>query len=437
MTNQKAANCSSAFQTAGEIFPDGAVIELLRDLASPEHLTLVRRQAGTLQLKPEVSHADRTYEPMHVNRSVSKAIRFPTRVATPEPTRKLFTAVHKLFSSRLGQLDSCVTAMVFAVFASWMSPLLPMAPILSIFAPAGSPKDSALQLLGVLCRRPLRLAGLKRGELLRVPMSLQPTLLLDETDLRPAMQSILEAGTQKGSYVPSSDGMRDLFGPKIVCSRKPLLGTELEAHALRIALIPVSEPLPILDTKVQEDLAEEFQARFLGYFLGNCGSVQIPKFDVGGLAPPFQGLARAFGAAVVGDEELQAKIIPLLSVQDEEIRSNRASAFDSVVVEAGLFFIHQGGWSKVRAESTAEKVEAIYKGRGSDREVSPESVGWAWKRLRIPSGRINRAGNGIELTVPTCRLIHQLAISFGVRAIQGGPRDDCRFCRELEKQPKT
>ena len=32
--------------------------------------------------------------------------------------------------------------MVFTVFASWMSPVLPIAPILSIFAPAGSPKKS-------------------------------------------------------------------------------------------------------------------------------------------------------------------------------------------------------------------------------------------------------------------------------------------------------
>ncbi len=259
---------SSATPTAGEIFTDGAVIELLRDLASPEDLTLVRRQAGISESKPKLSHAGRTYEPMRVNRSLSKAIRFPTRVATPEPTRKLFTTVHKLFSSCLGQLDSCVTAMVFAVFASWMSPVLPMAPILSIFAPAGSPKDPALQLLDLLCRRPLRLAGLKRGELLRVPMSLQPTLLLDEPDLQPAMQSILEAGTHRGSYVPSSDGMRDLFGPKIVCSRKPLLGTELETDVLRVALIPVSGPLPILDTKMQAGARRRISGQISQLFYG-------------------------------------------------------------------------------------------------------------------------------------------------------------------------
>jgi hypothetical protein len=344
----------------------------------------------------------------------------------------LFSDVHELLRRRLAQLDSVITAMLFAIFASWLSPVLPMAPILSIFAPAGSPKNLTLQLLALLFRHPLRLTGLKRGDLLRVPMSLQPTLILDEPDLRPAMQSILQASAHRGSYVSNGDGVQDLFGPKIICSRKPHFGTELEAEVLRVALIPASGQVPILDQKEQESLAEEFQARFLGYYLRSFGNVQIPKFDVSDLAQPIQELARAFGAAVVGDEDLQSKILPLLKVKDEEIRADRASALESVVVEAGLFFIHQGGSSTVRAGSAAKKVEAIFKGRGSDQKVSPEQVGWAWKRLGIPSGRINRAGNGIELTVATSRLIHQLAISFGVRAIQGGLRTDCRYCGELE-----
>ena len=62
----------------------------------------------------------------------------------------------------------------------------------------------------------------------------------------------------------------------------------------------------------------------------------------------------------------------------------------------------------------------------------PESVWWAIRRLGIPSGRINKAGNGIELNVSTCRLIHTLAQSHGVRAMQGGLPSDCRYCRELQ-----
>ena len=420
----------SAIQTAGEIFSDGTIIEILRDPASPAGFSLVRSQQGVLDLKPAQSHAGRMYAPIRVERSVSEAVCFPTWVAPAESTKKLFTDVHALLRRYLAQLDSCITSMVFTVFASWMSPVLPIAPILSIFAPAGSPKNLALQMLGMLCRRPLRLAGFRRSDIPRVPTPLHPTLLLDEPDLRHEMQTLLQSSTHRGTGIISSHGIVDFYGPKIICSRKLPQGTALETDALRIALIPVAGQQP--DKKAEAEIAEEFQSRFLSYFLRNSGGVQIPSFDVSQFSLPVQDLARAFGAAIVGDSELQQGVLPLLSVRDEEIRADRASAFDSIVLEAVLSFIHEDGWTKVRIDKLAEKVSAIYKGRGFDQEPSAESVGWAVKRLGIPSGRINRSGNGLTLNVSTCRLVHKLALSHGVRAMQGGFFNDCRYCRELE-----
>ena len=135
---------------------------------------------------------------------------------------------------------------------------------------------------------------------------------------------------------------------------------------------------------------------------------------------------------VIGDAEVQARILPLLKIQNEELRADRARTFESVVLEAFLSFIHEGGWSKVRTDNVAQRVAAIYKGRGSDQAPSPEAVGWAIRRLGIPSGRINRAGNGVELNVSTSRSIHKkLAQAHGVRAMEGGLRMDCRYCEEL------
>jgi hypothetical protein len=432
VARQRRRAADSPIQTAGEFFADGTAIEILRNPASPEEFILVRSQQGVLDLKPAVWHAGREYVPIRVEGSVSKAVRFPTRVAPPESTKKLFTDVHALLHRYLAQLDPCITAMVFTIFASWMSPVLPIAPILSIFAPAGSPQNLALQMLGMLCRRPLRLAGFRRSSILRVPSALQLTLLLDEPDLRPEMQTLLQSSTHRGTGIITNHGILEFYGPKIICSRKLPQGTALETDALRIALIPVAGQLQPLDKSAEAEFADEFQSRFLSYFLRNSSRLQIPSFDVSQFSLPMQDLARAFGAAMVGDGELQQKILPLLGVQDEEIRADRASAFDSIVLEGILFFIHQGGWTKLRIDKLAEEVSAIYRGRGIDEEPSAERVGWAVKRLGVPSGRINRAGNGLTLDVSTCRLVHELALSHGVRAMQGGFFSDCRYCRELE-----
>ena len=437
MAPQSRRETDVSIQTAGEVFCDGTAIELLRDSSNPEGFSLVRSQQGVLDQKPVLSHAGRVYAPVRAEQSVSKAVCFPTRVAPPESTRKLFTDVHDLLRRHLAQLDPCITAMVFTIFASWMSPVLPIAPILLIFAPAGSPKNLVLQMLGMLCRHPLRLVGLRRGNIPRLPMPLQPTLLLDEPDLRPEMQTMLQSSTHRGTRIISGHGIAEFYGPKIICSRKLPQGTALETDALRIALIPVAGQLPPLDNRAEGEIAEEFQARFLGYFLRNSSRVQIPSFEVSQFSLPVQDLARVFGAAIVADGDLQQRILPLLSIQDEEIRADRASAFFSIVLEAILSFIHQGGWTKVRSNELAKKVSAIYKGRGFDEESSPESVGWAVRRLGIPSGRIDRAGNGIDLSASTCRLVHKLAQSHGVRAMQGGLLSNCRFCRELQLSSRS
>ena len=140
----------------------------------------------------------------------------------------------------------------------------------------------------------------------------------------------------------------------------------------------------------------------------NFNNVAVPKFDVSHLRQPLQLVAQTLGSAVVGDEKLQAKILPILAIQNEEECAENARSFDCVVIEALLFFVHEGQQSKVRAQEVAEKVSLIYEGRGFQRTVSAESVGSTIKRLRIPSGRIDRAGNGVELTADVCRQVQRL-----------------------------
>src|SRR5580704_7102246 len=94
------------------------------------------------------------------------------------------------------------------------------------------------------------------------------------------MQSILVAAAHRGAYVPSRGGVRELFGSRIILSSKSPLATSLEADGLHVALIPVSGQLPTLDKKAEEQIAADFQSRFLGYFLRNFNSAQIPNFDV-------------------------------------------------------------------------------------------------------------------------------------------------------------
>jgi len=422
---------NGVIQTCGEFFADGSVLELVRAHAQPPEVKLLHWNGKVLEVAAYVAGGGVKYAPAPIEQNLKKVLRLPTRVAPPETTEQLFTAVHGLLTHHLGQLESCITPLVCAVFVSWMSPVLQFAPIVYIFAPAGSPGNLTLRLLDLVCRRSIHLVGLRRGDVARLPMGLRPTLLLQEPDLRPEMQMILQSSTHRGARIMSSHGLLEFYGPKVIISHKLSGGVAPQNEAIRAALIPVTGQLPTLDKKMAEEIAEDFQARFLGHFLRNAGNAQSAKFDASQFTLPIQDIAQTLGAALMGDSDVQKRILPMLGVQDEEIRADRARAGDAVVVEASLSFIHQGGWTKVRSGTIAERVGAIFKGRGCDLRPSAECVGRALKRLRVPSGRIGSAGNGIEFTVPTCQLIHALAVSYGVRAMPGAVRSGCKYCHGL------
>ena len=417
-------------RTTGQIFPGGTVIELMRNTINPGTV-LLRWKKEHFEMADHVEYSGATYSAAPISPSITRALRLPARIGPPETTEVLFGDLHAFFTSRSGQLDSCVTPLVFAVFTSWLSPVLPIAPILSIFAPPGSPKTRILQLLDMVCAPSLHSRPYAEQNV-APSMVAWPTLCSTNPIQNPGCKRFCAPRPTRHARCrrPRHFGY---FGPKIIVSGRPLYGVSLEGDVLRVALTPILGNLPPLEKGEEEQVAEEFQARFLGYFLRNFGSVQVPDFDVSELALPVQGVAQALGSAVVGNKELQAGILPMLAVQDEEARAARACSLDSVVLESIFFFIHVDGWSKVRTQNLAEKVTEIYKGRGSDRaDVSAESAGWAIKRLGIPSGRIDKAGNGVELTNEVCRLVHRLAVSYGVRAMQSGFRQGCRYCEELQ-----
>jgi hypothetical protein len=187
--------------TAGRILRDGAILELLRDPGPPFRIKLLCWDKRVLQTGPQILHSGQSYELPDVETSIARALRLPTGVAPAEAAGKLFDDVAELFRERLGQLENCAKLLTSGIFASWFSPVLSMAPIIWILVPPGSPKHQLLQLLGTLCRRPLRLVGLTRGDLRSLPLSIQPTLLLDEPDVRPAVLSILSASAHRGSYI--------------------------------------------------------------------------------------------------------------------------------------------------------------------------------------------------------------------------------------------
>jgi hypothetical protein len=435
MSTFKRPNEAINFVASTRSFPDGTLFELVRT-ANSEIFNLLSWRGKVLKVSDQIQRHGERYAPIQIDPCVSRVLRLPRGVAPPEKTQDLFNATHSLFSRHLDQPECCITQLVAIVFASWLFDRLPMAPLLWIVASRATSAFATLQLLNLVCRRPLLLVGINRGDMRSLPLCLQPTLLLNEPNLSSAMQRILISSTREGINFPSSHGFLNLFGPKIVCSRSFPSDSQLQSDALQIVLVPTARDITYLDAKLREEIANENQDRFFGYRLRNFNNVQVRDLDAGcRLTPPMRELARSLGGAIVGDEELQQRVVSTFASQDEQFRAERANSTDAVLIEILLDSSHEIGRRNLRSCELAQRVNALHGGRASEQMISAETAGWKMKSLGLATGRIDSAGNGLELTESARRLIHQLAATYEVLSLQSaGFAPECKLCNEIRAQ---
>jgi hypothetical protein len=135
---------------------------------------------------------------------------------------------------------------------------------------------------------------------------------------------------------------------------------------LKIPLMPTRSGIAVLDDGAEQAIAEEFQARMLGFRLRRLQNGHVPKLDFGDLTSPGQDLARALDGAFAGDTRIMPLLMPLLQAQDGQLRIDRANTIDSILIEALLASDHEGQSREIRSQEYAERVNLIFRGRGAE-----------------------------------------------------------------------
>ena len=418
--------------TYGEALPNGTVLELVRDPASGE-LRLLIWDGLTASVAPRFEFNGHIYVPATLDPTVMRAVRLPERVDSYASTRELFDDVCRLVTHFTDLSEKFIAHAGYFIFGTCLVDCVAVAPFLSIVAPATAPGWALLRLLALLCRRPLVLGELSPASLCTLPMQLRPTLLVDAVSLSAPLQRLLRASNSQGLYVPRGGKPLDLFCAKAVCSQEPLDDPSLVGLALQIALAPTRRELPLLDREVSERIAGEFQSKLLMYRLANLPKVSAPAFDVGELTAPMQDLARALGACVVGDDELQLRVVSLLREQDRGLRVERSTGLRAVLLEALLFCCHEEDRSAVMSGELGEIVNTIWAGRGDSQRTTPESVGWKLRALGLQRESISGTGNGLRFTNEMRARIHELAWADDILSVRRGGKQGCRHCEELNK----
>jgi hypothetical protein len=259
--------------------------------------------------------------------------------------------------------------------------------------------------------------------------TLSPTFLFDEPNLSRRAERLLYATNNSGRFAFGNGRITDVFSAKVICSREPLRDALLASQALEITLSPAGRQIPFLEDSVCERIADEFQSKLLQYRLTNLGRIRTPEIDVSELTVPMQDLARALGACVIDDEELQLGVVRLLRERGDDAHFDSSTELGSAILEGLLFCCHSEGRSQVLSGELADIVNLIWTKRGEGRKTTPESVGWKLRTLGLRTEPLNGAGKGLRLTEAIRAKIHSLAKGYRVPSLRQAAQAECPHCK--------
>jgi hypothetical protein len=418
-------------RTGAKTFSDGVTLDLIADRDGKTNFIVWDGKCA--KAMPQFVHDGARHVPLLIDPSIMRSLHLPRDSADYGSTRKLFDKISSLISRVTQAGEALVQLSSFFVFATWVGDTLPVAPFLWIVSPPTTSSAPLEQVLGLLCRRALVVSSSSLGEFYSLTGDLHPTFLTKVFQPTRRFLDLLSKSTRRGALMAAGGKAIDATCAKAVFAREPLRDSSSAGFPLELALSPTRNYIPLLDSSEAQQIAAEFQAQLLRYRLRNLAKVGAPEIDLSQFTVPVQEIAYSLGACIVGDDELQARIVPLLEPVDAEIQVTRASLLPAFTLEVLLARCHGTTGRYFPVTDLTGDLNTLLRGRGETLEVSPENTGWTLRALGLHTNFISGGRKGLVLTNELREKIHDLAAGYGVQTLRApSAKIECAWCAALK-----
>jgi hypothetical protein len=397
----------AAIATTSEIFPDGIIDLVLRDIRTGPELLLWAREKCVIA--PEIKHEGSTYRVPYLHPSIVKATRLASGISDYGTTQQLIESIEGLLQEFVGIPTTTAHLLVLWILSTWLADCVPSPPCLVV---SGFDMGLAVKLfllLKCLVRRPLLLTEIHRAGFCSLMTPLHPTVLLNQPGLSRKLRAFFRTSNFPGLVVPASGGVvGDVSGPRAIFVGADAASDPWSDATLHVALLPASDALPLLDASTQRLIADEYLPKLLLYRLRN-----VPKMQASMVSkdPSRPADADTFRACILDAPDFTQAVLPLLEAQREDAISQVRLDPDRAIVEVLWTPTHEK--ADMSPTRIADLMNALLRCRGEVREFTAEEVGWRLRHLGLYR---EREGGGMVLRA--CRensqRIHLLARQFGL-----------------------
>jgi len=425
-------------ETLGDIRPEW-MIDLLADGTPERQFKLLfwdgkkSQVEHTLALTWPGGSEQRMFRPGKVDSTITRAIHFPTQVASYGTTRELFESLFGVIKQFSGLAETEVRLLSYAVLASGVVEFTEVPVCIALVGPPSPERRRLLRLLHCLFRRSLLLGEASLAGVSSLPMEIGPTLLIERCEPTPQFVKFLEATSSRDAQIVSKGRILNASCAKVLCSEESLSGMVPNWLGLDIPVPHLAAPLPLFDFRAQEQIVGEFQPKLEMFRLTKYALVRDSGFDLRETTNATREMVRCLGASVADDVALQAQLAALLSEQYHPIHTQAEKELHSAVIEALLALSHQANKESAGVAEITTAVNEILERRGELLEMKPRAVGSILGVLGLSTKRLGASGRGVTLLNSVRRRIHELAEKHKING-EATAAKGCAHCYEMYRK---
>jgi len=403
------------------------LIDLIRVSETNQiHVSLFEfvKSGASLVHGPEITYEGRKHQVPVLPQVVASSLLLPHWTADYGTTRELFNTIQGLLKEHLALPERQCALLTYWCITTWFPDFLAFIPRLTITGSSFA-ADHLFRVLRSICRRPLLLAGVNTAVFKAIAVEqLMPTIFVRETRLSKKNIELLDASDQQGYLVTCGKDLCDFYCAKCIYvgEYNDALSVPTGIHIHTTARKPTSAATvpAYIDFKL-------LQAQLFRYRAFNHDLVRFSDFKANGLSPELSAAAQQLGSAIVEDECLQDELLELLTEQDGQVRVDRSTAVNAIVLRAVLDHCHDGEQQKVFVRDLAMTVNNTYRDEGEALKITNERLGHILKNLGLYTHRLGSAGRGLVLDNATRIRAHELSYANEVLPETPG----CGHCQRL------
>jgi hypothetical protein len=415
---------------------DGSIVEIIEDPTDPTRTRFAIFKRGRVRFANRIEDRGQVLVPVPRTVVGLADVTLPTGVANYRSTTRLIYTILKFIGYAVDVPNEIAIVLAAFVLYTYVADRLPMAVYLSIVGLPQSGKSTLLELLSLLCRRPLLVSDISQAAVYRACGGFGVTLLVDEVEWQSsntrALRQLWRAGTGRSARALRIRDSSFSFGPKVFGSLEPSWDSALNDRCIRIPMTETTKRQLIKpgDPRMLKSAAEirKQLLKFRFNFYKKIRPAMIPGAEE--LRPRSRDLLSSLAAPLTGVRLWNRTLLEIIKSRHDPLARESLGPRQAALVAVLFTFVHEfPSISTVSVKFLADTTNAMLKVRGERVMLTYKAVGSLLWALGFREHQRTNSGWILRLDSATLQRIHQLVRTHDNEFIQTAAVEGCSICR--------